>query len=81
MMRQSQLLDGPLPIKCQKIDNPVVLERFNWYAKQVNHAAKSKIGDKSVKQEWQDILDGKIAKGVKGCWSAFNNHLESRALL
>ncbi len=49
----------------KKIDNPVVLERFNWYAKQVNHAAKSKIGDKSVKQEWQDILDGKIAKGVK----------------
>lgn len=56
-------LTNPMP---KKIDNPVILERFNWYAKQVNYAAKSNIGDKSVKQEWQDILDGKIAKGVKG---------------
>ncbi|HOK61249.1 MAG TPA: Spi family protease inhibitor, partial [Tenuifilum sp.] len=56
-------LTNPMP---KKIDNPVVLERFNWYAKQVNYAAKSNIGDKSVKQEWQDILDGKIAKGIKG---------------
>ncbi|MBC7124779.1 MAG: C10 family peptidase, partial [Bacteroidales bacterium] len=56
-------LTNPMP---QKIDNPVVFERLNWYAKQVHYAAKSNIGDKSVKQEWQDILDGKIAKGVKG---------------
>lgn len=56
-------LTNPMP---KKIDNPVVAERFNWYAKQVNFAAKTKVGDKSVKQEWQDILEGKISKGFKG---------------
>jgi hypothetical protein len=47
------------------LTNPVVLGRFEWYAKQVRYAAKNKQGDKSTKQEWQDILDGNIAKGVK----------------
>ena len=55
-------LTNPMP---KTIDNPVVLGRMEWYAKQVRYAAKSKLGDKSTKQEWQDIIDGNIAKGNK----------------
>jgi photosystem II stability/assembly factor-like uncharacterized protein len=49
----------------KKIDNPVVLGRLEWYAKQINYAAKNKIGGKATKQEWKDILEGRISKGVK----------------
>lgn len=56
-------LTNPMP---KKIDNPVVLGRMDWYAKQVNYLAKAKPADKSVKQEWNDILEGNISKGVKG---------------
>lgn len=55
-------LENPMP---KKIDNPVVLGRLEWYAKQINYAAKNKIGGKATKQEWQDILEGRISKGVK----------------
>lgn len=56
-------LTNPMP---KKIDNPVVQTRIDWYAKQVVYAAKNKTSDKSLKEEWSNILEGKISKGVKG---------------
>jgi len=49
----------------KKIDNPVILSRFDWYAKQVSNAAKSKYSKIDVKAEWKSILDGKISKGTE----------------
>lgn len=50
----------------KNIDNPVILARFDWYAKQVTHAAKSKFSKSNVKEEWKSILEGKVTKGLKG---------------
>ncbi len=46
----------------EKIDNPVVASRFEWYAKQVEHAAKNRLGNKAIQNEWETILFGKTYK-------------------
>lgn len=50
----------------KNIDNPVVISRFNRYAKQITYAAKAKLNSKEVKEEWKLILEGKVSKGIKG---------------
>jgi len=49
-----------------KIDNPVIISRFDRYAKQINYAAKAKLNKSDVKAEWKQILEGSVSKGIKG---------------
>lgn len=47
------------------IDNPAMQKRFEWYAKQVEQAAKLKAAKSDVRKEWKTILEGKTTKGEK----------------
>ncbi|MGE0078058.1 MAG: C10 family peptidase [Bacteroidales bacterium] len=43
--------------------NPVVLKRFEWYAKLIDIAVKAKSGDVALKKKWEDLINGNIEKG------------------
>lgn len=49
----------------ENIDNPVILKRFEWYAKQVDHAATLKSSKKDIEIEWLELTEGKYAKAYK----------------
>jgi len=46
----------------EKIDNPVILKRFEWYATQVDHATNLKLNKNDVKKEWAALIEGKVSK-------------------
>ena len=49
----------------EKVDNPVILKRFEWYAKQIDHATTLKSNKSNVKKEWTTLIEGKDSKNYE----------------